>query len=222
MNYDDIAMRDLADASLMGAVDDDFGVEGDFEPDQFGSEDDFGVEFGEEDIFGVAAPQASAAMANHPDPRVRKILHHHIRRGELRESRLRLLEPNRGSELKVERYTFGIVAYCTLTVPGTLGNSNSPDVNFRPQRVTMNVPSPGFILVTDARVANVSFVVGGAVDAWQFNANAVGESLDVPTLTPANRATWTGTYTGLVPTPLSGSGSYTVIMAFTGPASIVA
>jgi len=222
MNYDDIAMRDLADASLMGAVDDDFGVEGDFEPDQFGSEDDFGVEFGEEDIFGVAAPQASAAMVNHPDPRVRKILHHHIRRGELRESRLRLLEPNRGSELKVERYTFGIVAYCTLTVPGTLGNSNSPDVNFRPQRVTMNVPSPGFILISDARVANVSFVVGGSVDAWQFNANAVGESLDVPTLTPANRATWTGTYTGLVPTPLSGSGSYTVIMAFTGPASIVA
>lgn len=222
MNYDDIAMRDLADASLMGAVDDDFGVEGDFEPDQFGSEDDFGVEFGEEDIFGVAAPQASAAMVSHPDPRVRKILHHHIRRGELRESRLRLLEPNRGSELKVERYTFGIVAYCTLTVPGNLGNSNSPDVNFRPQRVTMNVPSPGFILITDARVANVSFVVGGNVDAWQFNANAVGESLDVPTLTPANRATWTGLYTGLVPTPLSGSGSYTVIMAFTGPASIVA
>jgi hypothetical protein len=223
MNYDDIAMRDLADASLMGAVDDDFGVEGDFEPDQFGSEDDFGVEFGEEDIFGVAAPQASAAMVNHPDPRVRNILHHHIRRGELRESRLRLLEPNRGSELKVERYTFGIVAYITLSSSGSISPvSNSPDVNFRPQRVTMNVPSPGFILVTDARVANVSFVVGGSIDAWQFNANAVGESLDVPTLTPANRATWTGSYTGLVPTPLSGTGSYTVIMAFTGPASIVA
>ena len=223
MNYDDIAMRDLADASLMGAVDDDFGVEGDFEPDQFGSEDDFGVEFGEEDIFGVAAPQASAAMVNHPDPRVRKILHHHIRRGELRESRLRLLEPNRGSELKVERYTFGITTTITLTSPSAItSQSNSPDVNFRPQRVTMNVPSPGFILIADARVANVSFVVGGSVDAWQFNANAVGESLDVPTLTPANRATWTGSYTGLVPTPLSGSGSYTVIMAFTGPASIVA
>ena len=223
MNYDDIAMRDLADASLMGAVDDDFGVEGDFEPDQFGSEDDFGVEFGEEDIFGVAAPQASAAMVNHPDPRVRKILHHHLRRGELRESRLRLLEPNRGSELKVERYTFGIQTSITLSVSGAITPvSNSPDVNFRPQRVTMNVPSPGFILVTDARVANVSFVVGGSIDAWQFNANAVGESLDVPTLTPANRATWTGSYTGLVPTPLSGSGSYTVIMAFTGPASIVA
>jgi hypothetical protein len=223
MNYDDIAMRDLADASLMGAVDDDFGVEGDFEPDQFGSEDDFGVEFGEEDIFGVAAPQAPAAMVNHPDPRVRKILHHHIRRGELREARLRLLEPNRGSELKVERYTFGITAYITLATSGAIAPvSNSPDVNFRPQRVTMNVPSPGFILISDARVANVSFVVGGSVDAWQFNANAVGESLDVPTLTPANRATWTGSYTGLVPTPLSGSGQYTVIMAFTGPASIVA
>jgi hypothetical protein len=223
MNYDDIAMRDLAEASLMGAVDDDFGVEGDFEPDQFGSEDDFGVEFGEEDIFGVAAPAAPAAMVNHPDPRVRKILHHHLRRGELREARLRLLEPNRGSELKVERYTFGISAPITLTVSGAITPvSNSPDVNFRPQRVTMNVPSPGFILITDARVANVSFVVGGSVDAWQFNANAVGESLDVPTLTPANRATWTGSYTGLVPSPLSGTGSYTVIMAFTGPASIVA
>ena len=223
-NYEEIAMRDLAEASLMGAVDDDFGVEGDFEPDQFGSEDEFGVEFGDEDIFGVAAPMAApAAMANHPDPRVRKILHHHMRRGELREARLRLLEPNRGSELKVERYTFGIPTTITLNMPGAIAPvSNSPDVNFRPQRVTMNVPSPGFILITDARVANVSFVVGGSVDAWQFNANAVGESLDVPTLTPANRATWTGSYTGLVPSPLSGTGSYTVIMAFTGPASIVA
>lgn len=221
-NYEEIAMRDLADASLMGAVDDDFGVEDSFEPDQFGSEDEFGVEFGDEDIFGVAAPSA-AMTVNHPDPRVRKILHHHMRRGELREARLRLLEPNRGSELKVERYTFGIQTNITLGTAAAIAPvSNSPDVNFRPQRVTMNVPSPGFIFVTDARVANVSFVVGGSIDAWQFNANAVGESLDVPTLTPANRATWTGSYSGLVPTPLSGSGSYTVVMSFTGPASIVA
>ena len=140
-----------------------------------------------------------------------------------REKRAMLLEPNKGSDLKVERYTFSINAtILSLGTAQALSGSNSPDVNFRPQRVTANVVSPGMVLITDIRVANVSFSVGGMIDAWQFNANAVGQHLDVPTLTPANKATFSGQYSSLVPSPLSGTGSYPFVLSFSGPASIVA
>jgi hypothetical protein len=134
-----------------------------------------------------------------------------------------LLEPNKYSDLKVERYTFAVNATITaLGTAGSLSGSNSPDVNFRPQRATTNVVSPGMVFITDGRVANVSFTVGGNIDAWTWNANAVGQHLDVPTLTPANKASFSASYSGLVPSPLSGTGAYTFQLSFTGPASIVA
>jgi hypothetical protein len=218
----EIAMRDPALAALMGVNGDDMGYEVDasFEPDQFMGEDDFGASFGDdedwlegESIFG-AVPAAPPAAA---------IVRQHQHRSMHRNRRMLLLEPNKYSDLKVERYTFSVtVTISTLGTAQAISGSNSPDVNFRPQRVTANVPSPAFVLITDARVANVSFTVGGSIDAWQWNANAVGQSLDVPTLTPANKATFTGNYTGLVPSPLSGTGSYTFVLSFSGPASIVA
>jgi len=231
-NGREIAMRDPALAALMGVMGSDFGDEEVYddlgEPDLFEGETTFGgISFGDEDddvgldsIFGAAAP--AAAMTN---PAVaQRIVQHHMQKRAHRDRRLLLLEPNKYSEVKVERYTFSVSqVISTLGTAQTLGPvSNSPDVNFRPQRVTCNSPSPGFVLIAEGRVANVSFTVGGTIDSWQFNANSVGQSLDVPTLTPANKATFTGNYTALVPTPLSGTGSYTFIMSFTGPASIVA
>jgi len=229
---DEIAMRDPAMAALMGVIDDDFGTEeglDSYEPDQFAGEDNFAGfgddedEMGLESIFGADAPLPPAALAG-AHPAVRKIVAHHMRKHAHRDRRLMLLEPNKYSELKVERYTFSVsVVISTLGTTQALGPvSNSPDVNFRPQRVTSNAVSPGFVFISDGRVANVSFTVGGLIDAWQWNANAVGQSLDVPTLTPANKATFSGNYNGLVPTPLSGTGSYTFILSFSGPASIVA
>lgn len=229
----DIAMHDPAYAALTGDLGSDMGSEysasygADLEPDQFEGVD-FGVGFGDEDGYdlddeGVASIFGQAPAPPLPPAAVHKIVHHHLRRNHLRERRLMLLEPNKGSELKVERYAFGITI--TITALGTsqsLSGSNSPDVNFRPQRVTANVPSPGFIVITDGRVANVSFTVGGTIDAWMWNANAVGESLDIPTLTPANKASVSGTYTGLVPLPFTGTGSFLFCLSFSGPASIVA
>lgn len=145
---------------------------------------------------------------------------------ELRRSaRVFLLEPNKYSDLKVERYTFAVNALIEeMGKPQVLTGSNSPDVNFRPQRVTANVTGPAVVMLGDARVANVSFIVGGEIDAWQCNPHAVGQDLDVPTLTPANKASFSGRYTGRV-TPdmqdLQGK-KYLFSMAFTGPASIVA
>lgn len=238
-NMNELVARDPALAALMGVSGTDFGSEpesivgdasfaGEFDDwmdaydggfaDQMGA--DFGVSFGD-DV--PAAPAAAVAAAHGATPQGRAIIAQHVQKQAHRNSRALLLEPNKYSDLKVERYTFAVNATITaLGTAGSLSGSNSPDVNFRPQRVTANVVSPGMILITDGRVANVSFTVGGNIDAWQWNANAVGQHLDVPTLTPANKASFSGSYTGLVPSPLSGTGSYSFSLSFTGPASIVA
>jgi hypothetical protein len=247
----ELAMRDPAAAALFGVMGSDFG--GDITPIgvspeavlYVGGESDFGVDFGDDEYdmgftdigadfgadisFGadptVAATGAvqQAAAQHGATPQGRQIIAQHMQKQAHRNGRAMLLEPNKYSDLKVERYTFSINATITaLGTAGSLSGSNSPDVNFRPQRVTANVVSPGMVFITDGRVANVSFTVGGQIDAWQWNANAVGQHLDVPTLTPANKASFSGSYTGLVPSPLSGTGSYTFSLAFTGPASIVA
>lgn len=231
----ELAMRDPALAALVGVSGSDFG----FEPEllvgdaNFGSDwdeaydmgfTDVGVDFGADISFGAdASAPAAAAAAHGATPQGRAIIAQHLQKQAHRNSRGMLLEPNKYSDLKVERYTFSVTSTITaLGTAGALSGSNAPDVNFRPQRVTANVVSPGMVLISDARVANVSFTVGGLIDAWQWNANAVGEHLDVPTLTPANKATFSGNYTGLTPSPLSGTGSYTFVLSFTGPASIVA
>ncbi len=238
----DLAMRDPALAALMG-VDgmSDFGAEVEDEDVlDFGGGDDFGVTFGDEmegygipnlgDEHGIAfGAEAMVPISHpshplhHPNPAAQRIIAQHMKRNKHRDARAHLLEPNQHSELKIERYTFSIND--TILALGTsqaLTMSGAPDVNFRPQRVTMNTVSPGMVLVTDGRVANVSFTVGGTLDSWQFNANAVGQSLDVPTLTPANKATVNANYTGLVPMPLSGTGSYQFVVSFSGPATLSA
>jgi hypothetical protein len=250
-NANELAMRDPALAALMGVVGSDFGSDASIEAPVLyaGAESNFGVDFGDDEYdmgfsdigadFGVDFGQdattppapaggsstaiAHAAAAHGATPQGRAIIAQHMAKQAHRNTRAMLLEPNKYSDLKVERYTFAINATITaLGTAGALSGSNSPDVNFRPQRVTTNVVSPAMVLITDGRVANVSFTVGGSIDAWQWNANAVGEHLDVPTLTPANKASFSGSYTGLVPSPLSGTGSYTFMMSFTGPSSIVA
>ena len=242
----DLAMRDPALAALMG-VDGmtDFGTEENF---SLGGEADFGVEsifgadwdemdgedaMGLSSIFGVdaAAPAAvhPAHVAHphhplhHPNPAAQRIIAMHMKRNKHRSQRALLLEPNMHSELKIERYTFSVNdVILALGTSQALTASGAPDVNFRPEQVTINVVSPGMILITDGRVANVSFTVGGTLDAWQFNANGVGRALSVPTLTPANKATVNANYTGLVPSPLSGTGSFQFVVSFTGPATLSA
>jgi len=239
----ELAMRDPAAAALYGIMGSDFGVDEvvlSVEPDMLVDGSDFGIEFSGDEYdggfadvgvdFGVdfgadagGGSPAAAAAAHGATPQGRAIIAQHVKKQQHRENRAMLLEPNKNSDLKVERYTFAVNTTITaLGTAGALSGSNSPDVNFRPQRVTANVVSPGMVFITDGRVANVSFTVGGTIDAWQWNANAVGEHLDVPTLTPANKATFSGSYSGLVPSPLSGTGAYTFMLSFTGPASIVA
>lgn len=204
-----LAMRDPALAAFVGAIGADFGGE-------FGDEldTDYGFEFGADGAApAIPAPTPSQAMQAwqaHSMQRLRT------------QQRVAKLEPNKGSAVKVERYTFSVNQTLTLGTSATISMSGNPDVNIRPQRVTVNAPTPGFATIDNIKVANVSVLVGGSADAYIYNPNAVGMSLDLPTLSPANRASVTGSYGGLVPPGFVGGSSFALSASFTGWASIVA
>lgn len=230
-NAKNLAMRDSASAALMGAGpfkagrDSDFGMEHDdgFGDDDFGDDDgsfDDGVDFGydEPDFssdFGASArPTKAAAMRAWQMERRR-------RRGTLR--RKQMLRPNDGSSIKVERYSFTISQTITFGTLVALSISGNPDTEMRPQRVTMNAPTTFFATVTNLQVANVLVTVGpGIEDAFNYSPLGQGMSLDMPTLTPSNRASMLGSYTGFVPPGFTGGTVGTFSVSFKGPSSVVA
>lgn len=207
-----LAMRDPAFAASIGAIDSadfgaDFGVE-------FG--DDMGYEFGADTAAPAAmvpAPTREQALSAWAEMHQQKAL---TRR------RAGLLEPNKGSAVKVEHYTMGMTQAIVLGTAAALSMSQNPDVNFRPKRVIANAPQPGFATLDNIKAANVSAVVGGSVDAFIFSAVAVNTALDLPTLTPANRISATGNYTGFVPPGYVGGAAYTFGLSFVGPATMAA
>lgn len=235
-NSRQLAMRDPALAAIMGAITGtNFGVEprrggrsvssfGDeYGDDPFGADDvgdDYGAEFGDDygAEFGAAAlarPTPAAAAAAWRAKRAQMAAT--ARRG-------RILEPNKGSAVKVEKYAFSISQTITLgTAVSFTTLTGQPDTTIRPQRVSMNAPSPMFAFVQEIKVANVSVTIGsGLEDAWNYNALGVGQALDMPTLSPANRATVLGSYSGFVPPGFVGGTSTTFSVTFKGPSSIVA
>lgn len=112
-----------------------------------------------------------------------------------------LLEPNRHSKIKVERYTFSVSKEIVLGSPCTFEMANWPDVNLRPQNLVMNAPCAGMFIIEDLRVANVSCMIGGPADAQAYS--VPGIKVDLPTMSPANRMTARVRYTGLVPPPFN-------------------
>lgn len=236
-----LAMRDPALAALMGAVGDvgsDFGA-----PVGFGAEG-LQPEFWESQSwapqyeFGVDAPRPAppavhpAALAHahgahgagHPDYHQMLALwhRHHAMRAHTGRREM-LLEPNKGSAVKIERYSFSINTTIVLgTVGAPLTLTGQPDVNIRPQRVIMNAPSPGFAIIDEIKVANVSVTVGVQEDAFNYSALAQNSHLDMPTLSPANRATVLGEMTGFVPSGFTGGLNYLFVTSFQGPASVIA
>jgi hypothetical protein len=213
-NAKSLALRDPALAALLGAASADFGE------DANGYDDaDIGVDFGVD--FGADAPLATSAAPSTQQLHAMWQQMHAQRR--LSSERERLLEPNKGSATKVERYSFALNTTLTLSTASAINLTGNPDTNIRPQRVTMNAPAPGFVSISQIKVANVSVLVGGIDDAFNYNANGVGQHLDMPTLTPANRASISGDYSGLLP-----AGGYVTatpfifVVGLKGPASIVA
>jgi hypothetical protein len=131
-----------------------------------------------------------------------------------------VLEPNKNSHVKIQRYAMAILmGTVTLGTPVALSGFQNPQTKFRPQRVTVNAPEPGFAEIASIQVANVNVLVGGSFDAFDFNANGQDQGLDLPTITPANQITATGSYLG----DLAGrTGTYNIRMSLKGPANLVA
>lgn len=144
----------------------------------------------------------------------------HQRRTSKTDQRASLLDPNGDSDIRVERYSFSLNANLVLATAVAINAFNSPDVTIRPQRVTMNAPGPGFVTVSEIKVANTSVTIGGTDDAWSYNANGVGQQLDMPTLTPANKATMLGNYTGFVPPGYVNGSAYVFCVGIKGPAAM--
>lgn len=215
-----LALRDQATLAILGLnMSSSFGAEfGDDYGDDaaMGAEfgDDYGAEFGD-DMGAVArrppATQAVAAWKAQQMARAKAA------------RRASILEPNKGSAIKVERYAFSISQAITMGTAVGLAITGNPDTTIRPQRVTMNAPAPMFAFVNEIKVANVSVTVGaGAEDAFNYSSVGVGQSLDMPTLSPANRASVLGTYSGFTPPGYLIGFVTQFTVTFKGPASVIA
>lgn len=138
-------------------------------------------------------------------------------------SRAAILDPNEHSHLKIERYSFSMspAENFVLSTPVAFEATLQPNTRIRPQRIVMNSPMPNFVILDSLQVANVNVFVGTAEDAFTYSAQAQGVMLDLPTLDPANRATVSGSYTGLLPANYASEFSFQFIVTFQGPSTIV-
>ena len=234
-NREQLVMRDKAMAALMGALPgQDFGAESEFGINSvYDVSQNIGAEFGyggfgwdygwgaDTPATGVPmAPPAANGRAPHPAAAAAAWAKQNQAQTHtaMRES---LLDPNRNSSTKVERYTFSLTNALVLNVASTLANMTlQPNTAIRPQRVVMNAPTVNFVLLTSILIANVNIMVGSTEDAFTYSATAAGVMLDLPTLQPSNRATITGSYTGFVPPGFSNNFAFTFITTFQGPSTI--
>lgn len=222
-NSSQLALRDVALASLLGVVANkgtNFGSEfsgefsADFGDDGFG--DDMEGDFCADPVPAAAIPKPTAQQAL---TAYRMMAMNRLNRAK----RENLINPNKGSDVKIERYSFTISQALTIGTSVVLSMTGQPDTTIRPQILMINAPAPMFATIQEIKVANVSVTVGtGAEDAYNYSPLAVAKHLDMPTLTPANRATILGTYTGYVPPGFAVGLAVTFSASFKGPATIAA
>lgn len=212
-NDNDAALSPFGkDHGFMGA---DFATS-DYGADFGSSFSPVGADFGDDD-FG--------ADAAHPSPQQLVAMHKKIVASNKHTARrASLLEPNAGSRIKVERYSFGLSQQITIGSVANINMNGAPSVDLRPQRVCSNVPGPNFVFLTLIQVANVVVTVGQGSfeDANDYAANAVGTMLDLPTLSPQNRATVAGQYNAFIPPAYINGTTSQFCMSFKGWAEIVA
>ncbi len=223
-----LASRDYAQAALFGIVPSgDFGA--DFGNDWAGDDDhglagaDYG--FGDEYGFGAPPPGAHPSRMRRPGPTPQAAMalwHKHQTMHAHTQHRELILEPNKFSTVKIERYRFPLNQTIVLGTPVALNLSSQPDVKIRPQRLTSNAPVPMFATLSEIKVANVAVTVGGgnSIDAYELNANGQGQEMDLPTIEPSNKATVVGNYNGLVPPGFLGGSSVIFVLSFTGPSTM--
>jgi hypothetical protein len=242
-NAQSLALRDPAMAAIMGLIAaSNFGHEPVFAQDvserfapgdeadaDYGSEfgADFGAAFGAD--FGALAQRTHAGRTAHHTPtptaeQAMQLWHAHHAKLHAENSRSALLEPNKGLSKKIERYNMQVSDTFVFGTPKTFtGLTTRPTVDFRPQVLFMNAPTPMFAFVSAILVANVNTFVGqGEEDAFDYNALGQGKEMDMPTLTPAIPFTVNARYTGFTPPGFLLGSTNTYSVAAKGPASIVA
>jgi hypothetical protein len=207
----------------------------------FGDEYGYGADYGYGDDYGYGAEEVDygfgaarrrrppGAMVRRPPPpghpahAARAAAAMQLRNPTSTAARTMLLDPNRDSTVKVERYSFSFSPNTNLVL-GTASNiptfTQNPSTSIKGQRVIMNAPVPGFILVSTLQVANVNVFVGGTEDAFTYSAGAMGVMLDLPRLDPQNRATSAGAYTGVLPPGYTAGNSYQFIITLQGPSTM--
>jgi hypothetical protein len=229
-----LALRDNALAALFGIIG--AGSFGSEQQAQFGNDwagdvgADMGFGFGDDYGFGAPAPAAHPGhpAAHHAAPgrpsaaQAMALWHKHATMQAHTAHREQLLEPNKYSTVKIERYRFPLNQTIVLGTAVALSLSSQPDVKIRPQRLTCNAPVPMFATLSEIKVANVAVTVGGgnSIDAYELNANGQGQEMDLPTIEPSNKATVVGNYNGLVPPGFLGGSSVVFVTSFTGPSSM--
>jgi hypothetical protein len=134
-----------------------------------------------------------------------------------------LLDPNRNSTVKVERYSFSFSPAAALvlgTASAIASFTAQPSTSIKGQRVITNAPSPGFVTLASLQIANVNVFVGTTEDAFSYSSLAQGVMLDLPRLDPQNRATASGNYTGVLPAGFTAGASFTFIITLQGPSTL--
>lgn len=222
-----LALRDPAAAAAFGImpgadVGADFG--NDWAGDVgFGTDMGFGygAQDGMDAGFGAAAP--AHAVPRPTEAQAMQLWHRHHMQAAHTARRESLIDPNKHSTIKIEKYVFPLnLAIVFGTAQNGFSMSSQPDTKIRPIRVTTNAPVPMMILLTEIKVANVSVTVGAGngEDAFAFNANGQGQEMSLPTLEPSNKATVLGNYGGLTPPGFLLGGAATFVVSFKGPSTM--
>lgn len=219
MKQRNLVSRDLALASLMGGIapGGDFGGEMGFAGFGFGDDDD--DDMGDDDV-----GDDDVGFGGHhrkPTPHaMAKAWHAHSKMKKHHQKRVHQLDPNAGSPTKIERYSLALSQTLVLGTGGAFDTnmSGNPATTFRPQILTVNAPTPGFMYIASILIANVAATVGsGQEDAFSYSAMAQLRQLDLPTLSPANRVQITGSMTTFVPPGYTSGVNFIASASFKGP-----
>ena len=175
---------------------------------------------------GAAAPAMPPQVAAQPAVAQKEV----AKRWELSNphstaSRTALLDPNRDSSVKVERYSFSWSPAAPLVLGGGAPVAiptftQQPSTSIKGQRLLMNAPVAGFVQISTLQIANVNVLVGAAEDAFTYSSLAMGVMLDLPRLDPQNRATAAGTYSGMLPLGYTAGFNFIFVITLQGPATL--
>ena len=143
------------------------------------------------------------------------------KRKESLNDRASLLDPNADSVMKIERYTFTLNQELILGEPKEFEiPETSPDTTIRIQRRFSNAPCPGFVITKEMRLSNLYVNVNGPSEEDEYIYANEGIQVDFPTMSPVNRFSVKGRYTGHIPRGFVKGNPFLFCMTFVGPSTI--